>query len=169
MMLTGAHDDRRSRVPSFDQVIEPFYVLQDAGAELVIVSHQGGDPPYRGARRRSARAVAALERFYGDRRAREAVSDTLRFAQVYPEDFDGGICVGALEHTGGADDGAAVLELIIALLAAGKPVAVVPNDPRLIEQGPLEGILIVGAQARSPQRAAKALLGALNGRARDGA
>lgn len=161
MMLTAGRRSRSSRLLGLDQVIEPYYVLQDAGTEVVVVSLLGGDPPFRGSRIRSARAIAALERFRGDRRARDAISDTLTFAQIFPEDFDGGVCIGALERQAGGDDAVAALRLVTALLASGKPAAVVPRD--LFEpQAPLEGVLITGDQSRSPGLAAKALLAALD-------
>jgi hypothetical protein len=162
MLLAAGAQNRPSRPLGLDQVVEPYYVLHDAGAEVVIVSVLGGDPPFRGARKGSARAFAALRRFYDDRRARDAISDTLKFAQVYPEDFDAGICIGALEETADCADAAVARDLVTALLAAGKPVAIVPSDLLLAPLEPLEGLLIVGDQARSPPRAAKALLAALD-------
>jgi len=161
MMLTEGRGRRSSRLLGLGQVIEPYYVLQDAGTEVVVVSLLGGDPPFRGSRIRSARAIAALERFRGDRQARDAISDTLTFAQIFPEDFDGGVCIGALERQDRGDDAAAALRLVTALLASGKPAAVVPSD--LFEpHAPREGVLIAGDQARSPRVAAKALLAALD-------
>jgi hypothetical protein len=162
MMLTAGIRSRPGRPLGLDQVVEPYYLLHDAGAEVVLASVLGGDPPFRGARKRSARAVAALQRFHDDRRARDAISDTLKFVQVYPEDFDGGICIGALEETAGSSDASLALNLVTALLAAGKPVAIVSSDLPLTPLGPLEGLLIVGDRARSPPRAAKALLAALD-------
>jgi hypothetical protein len=159
MMLTAGPEDRSIGSLGLHQVVEPYYLLQDAGAEVVVASVRGGGPPLRGARRRSARAVAALRRFNDDRRARDAISDTLTFSQIYPEDFDAGICIGALEANTASNDTAAALKLVTALLVAGKPVAVVPSDRA--PQQPLEGLLIIGDQARSPLLAAKALLAAL--------
>ena len=162
LMLMAGRRRRRPRSIGLDQVVEPYYVLQDAGAEVVVVSGLGGDPPFRRPHRRSARAVAALERFRGDRQARDAISDTLAFAQIFPEDFDGGVCIGALEERAGNDDAVACLQLMTALLASGKPAAIVPSD--LFEpQAPLDGLLITGDRARSPRLAAKALLAALDG------
>ena len=161
MMLTAGVEDRPSRPLGLGQVVEPYYLLHDAGAEVVVVSVRGGDPPFRGARKRSAHAIAVLQRFQNDRRTRDAISDTLKFVQIYPEDFDGGICIGALEAAAG-DDKAAVLNLVTALLTAGKPVAIVPSDLLLAPQGPLEGLLIIGDQAQSPPLAARALLGAID-------
>ncbi len=163
MMLTEGPGDRPNRSLGLSQVVEAYYSLQDAGAEVVVSSFLGGDPPIREARKRPARADATLERFRGDRRARDATSDTLTFAQVFPEDFDGGIWIGALEKQAASDESAAALSLVTALLAAGKPTAVVPSD-LLAAAGPLEGPLIVGDQARSSLLAARALLVALDPR-----
>ena len=162
MMLTAGRAEPPSRPLGLDQVVEPYYLLHDAGAEVVVVSVLGGAPPFRGVRERSARAIAVLQRFHDDRRARDAISDTLKFAQIYSEDFDGGICIGALEEQAASDDAVGAQNLITALLAAGKPAAVVPSDLLLAPQGPLEGLLIIGDQARSPPLAARALLAAVN-------
>jgi hypothetical protein len=162
MMLTAGRAERRNRPLGLDQVVEPYYLLHDASAELVIVSALGGHPPFQGARRRSAHATAVLRRFKDDRRARDAISDTLGFAQICPEDFDGGICIAALEAQDPSDHASALLDLITALLAAGKCMAVVPSDILPASQRPLKGLLIIGDQARSPARAAKALLAALD-------
>jgi putative intracellular protease/amidase len=160
MLLTAGRGDRPTRSFGLDEVVEPYYSLQDAGAEVVVCSNLGGDPPIRVARQRSARANAALQRFRGDRRARDAISDTLMFAQVFPEDFDGGLWIGALEKPAATDASAAALALVTALLAAGKPTAVVPGD-LLAAHRPLAGPLIIGRQVRSSLVAAKALLAAL--------
>jgi hypothetical protein len=161
MMLTAGDISRPPESLGLPQVVDPYYLLQDAGNEVVVGSNLGGDPPFRGSRGQAATAVAALERFRGDRLARDAISDTLTFAQIFPEDFDGGVCIGALERQAGGDDAMAALRLVTALLASGKPAAVVPSDI-FGPQAPLEGILITGDRARSPRLAAKALLAALH-------
>lgn len=161
MMLTAGLSGRSKRPFDLAQIVEPYYLLRDAGAEVVVVSSLGGNPPFGGSRKRSSRAIEAFQRFHEDRRARDAISDTLTFAQTYPEDFVGGICIGALEQQGANDDAAAALDLVTALLAAGKPVAVVPSD-LLALVGPLDGLLIVGDKSRSPLLAAKALLAAFD-------
>jgi hypothetical protein len=160
LMLTAGRGSRTRRSLGLDQVVEAFYLLQDAGVEVVVVSIRGGYPPFRGSRSRSARSIAALGRFRGDHRARETISDTLTFAQIFPEDFNGGVCVGALEAQPGNDDEEYAVNLIAALLAEDKPTAVVPGD--LFErQVPPTSLLIAGDQTRSPLLAARALLAAL--------
>jgi len=161
MMLAAGAAGRPNRSLGLGQVVEPYYLLHDAGAEVVVASVLGGDPPMRGARKRMARPIPALQRFRDDRRARDVVSDTVQFGQIWLQDFDGGICIGALEEAAVSDADVA-RGLVSDLLAAGKPVAVVPSDARLSPLGPLEGLLIVGDKAWSPPLAAKALLAAIN-------
>lgn len=158
MLLTSGPEERPSETVGLDQVVESYYLLQDAGAEVVVASKLGGAPHVRGARRRSA--AAAGRRFQDDQRARDVISDTLTFDQIYAEDFDGGVCLGALEEQAGSEDAPAAFNLVKALLTGGKPVVVVPRE-LLAQPTPLEGLLIVGDQVRSPAFAAKALLAAL--------
>ena len=160
MMLTRGQDNTSGRQIGLDQVVALYYLLHDDGIEVVVVSFLGGSPLIRCSRNRSEGATV-LQRFHDDRWARDAFSDTLRFAQIYPDDFDAGICVGVLEETAESDDLAAACNLIDALLLAAKPVVVIPSDLCQPPPGPGEGLLITGAPACSPRIAAMALLTAL--------
>ena len=161
LMLTSGLPGHPNHAIGLDQVVAPYHLLHNAGADLVVASSLGGDPPIRGARKRSARSFQAVRRLQDDHRARDAIADTLKFGQVYPEDFDGGLCLGALEGHSENDDALFAVRLITALLVAGKPMAVVPSNI-YAAQAPLDGLLITGDQARSPLVAAKALLAALD-------
>jgi len=50
MMLTAGRGDRPSRHLGLNQVVEPYYLLHDAGAEVVVASVLGGHPPFHGSR-----------------------------------------------------------------------------------------------------------------------
>ena len=161
MILTARSGKRRGRLAILDQVIEAYCLLHDRGAEVVIASSQGGNPPIQGARERSTSTASRNQRSQSDRRARDAVSDTLRLEQIYPEEFNGAICIGALEHPAGLADKEVVQVLLRALLAAGKPVAIAPSAFQFAPQGSFEGLLIAGAEISAPSLAAKAVLAAL--------
>jgi len=161
MILTSGSGKGRRRFATLDQVIEACCLLQDCGTEVVIASSQGGNPPIQGTRGRSAQAAPSNQRLQGDRRARDALSDTLRLEQIYPEEFDGAICIGALEHPAHLADKEGVQALLRALLTAGKPVAIVPSEFEFAPQGSFEGLLIAGSEIRAPSLAAKAVLAAL--------
>jgi hypothetical protein len=161
MILTAGSGERASRSLSFDQVIEAYCHLQDSGAEVVIASPQGGNPPIRGARKRSKQTTVPNQSLQSDRSARDAICDTLKFEQIYPEEFDGAICIGVVEQPTRIADAEAAHSLLLALLAAGRPVAVVPGELQFAPRGSFEGLLITGAEIRAPFLAAKAILAAL--------
>jgi hypothetical protein len=162
MILTAGSGERASRSLSFDQVIEAYCLLQDSGMEVVIASSQGGNPPFRGARKRSKRTTAPNQSFQSDRSARDAISDTLKLEQIYPEEFDAAICIGVLEqHPADIADAEAAHSLLKVLLAAGKPVAIIPGEHEFAPRDSFEGLLITGAEIRAPSLAAKAILAAL--------
>ena len=161
MILTAGSGERASRSLSFDQVIEAYCLLQDSGMEVVIASSQGGNPPFRGARKRSKQTTAPNQSFQSERSARDAISDTLKLEQIYTEEFDAAICIGVLEHPAHIADAEAAHSLLMALLAEGKPVAIVPGELEFAPRGSFECLLITGAEIRAPSLAAKAILAAL--------
>jgi len=163
MILTAGSGERASRSLSFERVIEAYCLLRDSGLEVVIASPQGGNPPIRGSRERSTQTTSPNQRFESARHARDAISDTLKLEQIYPEEFDAAICIGVLEHPADIAGVEAAHSLLKALLAAGKPVAIVPSEFEFAPRGSFEGLLITGAEIRAPSLAAKAILAALTG------
>jgi hypothetical protein len=99
-----------------------------------------------------------LLRFGLDHAAREALADTLSLDQIFFDDFDAAFCIGAL---GAVWSGEPAASLLANFLAAGKPVAIVPNKINLSPHGTGEGLLITGDGAHAPAQAAHALIGAL--------
>jgi hypothetical protein len=161
MILTAGSGERSSGSLSLDQVIEAYCLLQDSGAEVVIASSQGGNPPIRGERERSTQATFPNQRFQSDRSARDAINDTLKLEQIYPEEFDAVICIGVLEHPAHFADSEAAHSLLKAVLAAGKPTAIVPSELEFAPRGSFDSLLITGDEMRAPSLAAKAILAAL--------
>jgi glycine/D-amino acid oxidase-like deaminating enzyme len=164
MILTAGCGERSSRSLTLEQVIEAYYLLRDSGTEVVIASSRGGDPPIRGGRKHSRQGAYSSQRLQSERGARDAVSDTLKLEQIYPEEFDGVICIGALEDPDHLADVEAARRLLGQLLAAGKPAAIIPSELELGSQGAFEGLLIAGEEMCRPSMAAKAILAALNNR-----
>lgn len=136
--------DERGGVPlTIEQVIEPYYQFLDSRAEVVLASPGGGSPILTITGQNPQNFAL---RFQHDELAHDALTDTLGLDQVFSEDFQAAYCVGApgiIEQLAS--------HLVSELLAAGKPVAVVSNEPS-------SGLLITGT---SPGLAANALLGVL--------
>jgi hypothetical protein len=160
IILTAGPAERSSRSLGLDQVIEAYSLLQASGTEVVIASSQGGNPPIQGERESSTQPAFSNQRIQSDRGARDAISDTLKLEQIYPEEFDGVVCIGVLEHSAHLQDTAAH-SLLKALLAAGKPVAIVPSELEFAPQGSFEGLFIASDEIRAPSLAVKAILAAL--------
>ena len=161
MILTGEPHERPDPSLSLDQIVEAYYLLEDSGAEVVIATSQGEHAPFHDGRHRSMEDASPLLRFQSDRRARDALSDPLKVEQIFPEDFDGAICVGAVELAARGDDAVPVHSLLKALLENDKPVAAVPGKVAVARDTPLDGMLIAGRKLRAPALAAKAILAAL--------
>lgn len=145
-------------VLQFERFLEPYYLFLDAGAEIVLASLSGGDPAMRTASGQRRDATAIMRRFQSDQVARDALTDTLRLDQVDPADFDGAFCIGV---SGGVwpphvDNPAGAM--VGQLLAAGKPVAVIPSQLDLDPLGTGAGLLIAGDKATASDQAAHALL-----------
>lgn len=162
MILVGEAQPNALPVVHFERFLEPYYLFLDAGFEVVIASPQGGEPPtatLEGQRHDASRVMTRLRQ---DQPSRDALADTVELAHVVPSDFDGAFCLGVTGRVWPphGDDPAAAL--IGDLLAAGKPVAVVPVQLDLEPHGTAEGILIGGDRSSAPVRIARALIGAMN-------
>jgi putative intracellular protease/amidase len=145
LMILIPDSDARP-VLKIGQVIEPYYLFRDSGAEVVIASPAGGAPVSTAAGQDRSDAVRRLR---NDHLAREALVDTLCLDQISAEDFQAAFCIGAAEQIDAGNHRASVL--IAQLLDAGKPVAM------LSDIGGIR-LLITG---NAPRPAAQALLGAL--------
>jgi len=164
MILISDADTRHPTPPpvlQFERFLAPYYLFRDAGAEIVLASLRGGDPAMRTAAGERSDTTSIMRRFQADQTAREALIDTLSLDLVDPRDFDGAFCIGV---SGGiwpprADNPAGVM--IGQLLAAGKPVAVIPSQLDLEPWGAGDGLLIAGDQALASNHAARALLSAM--------
>jgi hypothetical protein len=144
----------------FKQFLGIYYALQDAGAEVLVASMCGGYPWPTRFRRLGAEADELARRFQADRRARDDLANTLRFGELFEEDFHGGFCVGdpgALWRDADRNSAAA---LIAQFLQAGKPVAVLPSLLDIVPNGAGDGLLILGDGTWPPSAAAAALLAA---------
>jgi hypothetical protein len=157
---SDAPGSRSDPAVRFERAAGPFYAFQDANAEVVLASPDGGSPLMASASQGEG-ATALMQRFKQDRAAMDEFSDTLCLDQVYAEDFDAAFCVGLPgsiwrpEHRGSAG------ALLSRLLKAGKPVAVLPSGLDLAPEGTGEGLLIVGDGSNAPIPAAQALMGAV--------
>jgi len=152
----GATADRP--ILRIERIVEPYYIFRDAAVDVVLASPDGGFPWIGLANEDPTPPPASLLRFRLDCVARDALTDTLRLDQIFPDDFDAALCVGSPGPIGDCGQASTVLA---AFLAAGKPVAVMPSEHELVPHGTGDGLLITGDGAATPVRAAHALIGSL--------
>jgi putative intracellular protease/amidase len=112
-----------------EEFAAPYYVFADAGAEIVLASPKGGQPPLDPKSDGADSGTPATALFRSDVAANAALATTRKLADVVDEEFD------AVFYPGGhgplwdlAEDSDSV-RLIEKTFAAGKPVAAVCHAP----------------------------------------
>lgn len=115
-----------------EEFAAPYYVFKDAGAEISLASPLGGQPPLDPKSDAPDFQTEATHRFKADKVAQKELSNTHKLSEVSAADFD------AIFYPGGhgplwdlAEDPSSI-DLIEAMLAAGKPVAAVCHAPGVL-------------------------------------
>jgi putative intracellular protease/amidase len=115
-----------------EEFAAPYYVFKDAGADIVLASPSGGQPPLDPKSEAPDAQTPATVRFNGDADALAALAATRRLTEVVDEDID------ALFYPGGhgplwdlVEDRDSIA-LIEKTFAAGKPVASVCHGPAVL-------------------------------------
>jgi putative intracellular protease/amidase len=122
-----------------EEVAAPYYVFEDAGAEIALASPKGGRPPLDPKSAEPAFQTEATRRFEADAGAMAALGGTARLTDMSDAGFD------ALFYPGGhgplwdlAEDKASIA-LIERFLRAGKPAAFVCHAPGVLRHVRSEG------------------------------
>ena len=136
MMVLTSHDrlgDTGKKTGFWlEEFAAPYYAFKDAGAEVTLVSPQGGQPPLDPKSDEPDAQTDATCRFKADAAAQAALARTGKLAEVSGDAFD------ALFYPGGhgplwdlAEDRHSIA-LIEAMAAAGKTVAAVCHTPGVL-------------------------------------
>ena len=136
LMVLTSHDQLgdTGRKTGFwlEEFAAPYYAFRDAGAEVVLASPKGGQPPVDPKSSESSFQTDLTRRFEADAAAKAQLAATLRLDSVTQADFD------TVFYPGGhgpmwdlAEDGNSVA-LIQSFLAAGKPIALVCHAPGVL-------------------------------------
>jgi putative intracellular protease/amidase len=133
LMVLTSHDKlgTTGRKTGFwlEEFAAPYYTFKDAGAELVLASPKGGQPPLDPKSNEPNFQTALTHRFEADPAAKAKLAATVRLESVKAGDFD------TVFYPGGhgpmwdlAEDDNSV-KLIETMYRAGKPVALVCHAP----------------------------------------
>ena len=136
LMVLTSHDQlgNTGRKTGFwlEELAAPYYAFQDAGAEIVLASPKGGQPPLDPKSNEPSSQTDLTRRFEADAKAMAQLAATLRLDSVAQEEFDTVFYPGGHGPLWDLAEDQNSIALIEAFLAAGKPVALVCHAPGVL-------------------------------------
>jgi len=115
-----------------EELAAPYYTFKDAGAEIVLASPKGGQPPLDPKSNEPDFKTDATRRFEADADANAQLADTVRLDSVSQTDFDTVFYPGGHGPLWDLAEDSHSIALIEAFIAAGKPVALVCHAPGVL-------------------------------------
>lgn len=115
-----------------EEFAAPYYVFKDAGAEIVLASPKGGQPPIDPKSDLPENQTSAVARFKKDLTAQKALSQTIELSTVNARDFDTVFYPGGHGPLWDLAESPASISLIETFYNAEKPVAFVCHAPGVL-------------------------------------
>ena len=115
-----------------EEFAAPYYSFLDAGAELVLASPLGGQPPLDPKSDLPDFQTSATERFKQDDHAQQALANTVKLAEVSPADFDAVFYPGGHGPLWDLAESDVSIALIEGFVQAGKPISFVCHAPGVL-------------------------------------
>jgi putative intracellular protease/amidase len=115
-----------------EELAAPYYVFQDAGAQVTLASPKGGQPPLDPKSDAADAQTDATRRFNADAAAKAALADTAVLSTLRADDFDAVFYPGGHGPLWDLANDADSIALIERFQAAGKPVAAVCHAPAVL-------------------------------------
>ena len=112
-----------------EEFAAPYYALKDAGAEIVVASPKGGQPPLDPKSDAPDSQTDDTRRFKDDADAQKVLAETVRLDSVKASDFDGVFYPGGHGPLWDLAEDPTSIALIEAFVKADKPVAAVCHAP----------------------------------------
>ena len=143
LMVLTSHDQlgNTGRKTGFwlEEFAAPYFVFKDAGVELTLASPKGGQPPIDPKSDLAENQTDAMTRFKKDSAAQEALSKTVKLADVKAEDYDSIFYVGGHGPMWDLIDNPVSIALIESFYNSGKPVAAVCHSPAVFHKVTYKG------------------------------
>lgn len=112
-----------------EEFAAPYYIFKDAGAEIILASPKGGQPPLDPKSEDPDSQTESTVRFHSDPEAQNALANTQPLADVRQEDYDGVFYPGGHGPLWDLAEDRNSIGLIESFYAAGKPIAAVCHGP----------------------------------------
>src|SRR6516164_3917570 len=133
LMVLTSHDKlgNTGRKTGFwlEEFAAPYYAFKEAGAEIVLASPKGGQPPLDPKSNEPNFQTELTHRFEADADAKALLATTLRLDRITAEDFDTVFYPGGHGPMWDLAEDRNSVRLIESFLAAGKPIALVCHAP----------------------------------------
>ena len=117
-----------------EEFAAPYYVFKDAGAEVVLASPHGGQPPLDPKSDAADAQTPATARFRADPAAIKALAGTHKLPDVVCDEFDALFYPGGHGPLWDLAENLDSIGLIESMYAAGKPVAAVCHAPAVFRR-----------------------------------
>jgi putative intracellular protease/amidase len=115
-----------------EELAAPFYAFKDAGAEIVLASPKGGQPPLDPKSSEPDSQTEDTRRFEADSEAKAQLASTRRLDSVSIDDFDAVFYPGGHGPLWDLAEDENSIRLIEATLAASKPLGLVCHAPGVL-------------------------------------
>jgi putative intracellular protease/amidase len=115
-----------------EELAAPYYTFKDAGAEIVLASPKGGQPPLDPKSNEPDFQTEQTRRFEADADANAQLASTVRLESINQADFDTVFYPGGHGPLWDLAEDTHSITLIESFIAAGKPVALVCHAPGVL-------------------------------------
>ena len=115
-----------------EEFAAPYYAFKDAGADVTLVSPQGGQPPLDPKSDEPDAQTDATRRFKADAAAQTALAHTGKLSEVSGDGFDAVFYAGGHGPLWDLAEDADSIKLIESMAAAGKTVSAVCHAPGVL-------------------------------------
>jgi len=116
-----------------EELAAPYYAMKDAGAEIVLASPKGGQPPLDPKSDDPDAQTEDTRRFKADAEAQAALGSTVELSSVKAEDFDAVFYPGGHGPLWDLANDPASIALIEAFAKADKPTGLVCHAPGVLK------------------------------------
>ena len=115
-----------------EEFAAPYYTLKDAGAEIVLASPNGGQPPIDPKSAEPENQTEATRRFDKDKDLQQLLAHTKKLSDVAADDFDAVFYPGGHGPLWDLSNDKQSINLIESFWKSKKPVAVVCHSPSVL-------------------------------------
>ncbi|UXY08782.1 type 1 glutamine amidotransferase domain-containing protein [Kosakonia sp. ML.JS2a] len=150
LMVLTSHDElgNTGKKTGFwlEEFAAPYYVFKDAGADIVLASPAGGQPPLDPKSDLPEFQTTLTTRFKSDNAAQHALASTVKLETVTHDDFDAVFYPGGHGPLWDLAESRTSIQLIESFNQAGKPIAFVCHAPGVLRhvKAPNGDLLIKG-------------------------